>query len=169
MFRKNRRLALAFLIVSSSFAKASVIYVFQGVGLPSEPVAFQLTASSFLNPPLDGSSVDVVCDQLDSSTNCNSTLIASIHFANTTISPAGYESDLRFDASDGTEYDFYFATGAFGAIGAYTTDNSESNPGTLTVTLPEPSTMMMVGCAAVLLCFIARRKKNGSAFSSALH
>jgi hypothetical protein len=162
MFPKNAQswpsaILLAFLMVSSSFAEASVIYEFVGVGEPSEPVAFQLAEPAFLTPPLNGSFVDVACAQLDTSTNCNTTLSTSIHFVDTTTSPAGYNIDVRFDASNGTEYDFYFATGALGTFGTYTAD-SQFNPGTLIVTAPEPTAITMVGCGSLLIFFMARAK-----------
>jgi hypothetical protein len=111
-------------------------------------------------PPLNGSFVDVACDQLYSSTNCNTTLNTSIHFVNTTDSPAGDNIDIRFDASNGTEYDFYFASGALGAFGTYTA--ASLNLGTLIVTTPEPTAMMTVGCGSVLFCFIGRKRRQRS-------
>jgi hypothetical protein len=131
------------LTLSAASIQASVIYNFVGTGLPSEPVAFQLTVPDFVNPPLDGAFVFFTCSQFDSSINCNPLGVES--FSNQSILGA-FSAQLTFDATNNTDYAFFFPTGAFGAPGVYNAETGgNENPGTLTVTqTPEPTTILLV-------------------------
>jgi hypothetical protein len=165
------RLAATLLFLPVGILHASTIYTFSGTGtafvttngtVPAEPLSFQLTAATFINPPLDGpfsSDVEFTCSQLDSSTNCG----LDIFFSNQSGSPSGYSADLQFDAADDTAYIFYFPTGAFAAPGVYAADNGgpKFNLGTLTVTeTPEPNTLLLAltGVAGMLVLAGIRAK-----------
>jgi hypothetical protein len=149
-------MAVVVLVLSAVATQASVVYNFVGTGLPSEPMAFQLTVSDFVNPPLGnpGPFVDFTCAQLDSSTNCDSQL-PGISFSNQGVA---FSAQLTFDAINNTEYAFFFPTGAFDAPGVYSAESGRNfNSGTLTVTqTPEPHTIIMLALSGFCLCGFRR-------------
>jgi hypothetical protein len=148
--------ALVVFTLAAASIQASVIYNFVGTGTaipgPAEPVAFQLTVPTFVNPPLTNPPNPAIfvfffCAQMDSSTNCNSSIappaLGAIDFSNQGALGA-FSAQIGFQAANFASYAFFFPTGAFGTPGVYTTEATVSNPGTLTVTsIPEPSTMLL--------------------------
>jgi hypothetical protein len=151
--------ALVVLAFAAASVQASVIYSFLGTGTfgtsvtsgmtittVPESVAFQLTTTSFLNPPTCSPGgcdpLSFSCDQLDSSTNC---LVQgdspSIGFF------SRFNDVILFSASNNFEYAFYFPLGALGAPGVYSPNFDVFNAGTLTVAVtavPEPTTVLLV-------------------------
>jgi hypothetical protein len=137
--------------------RASVIYDFVGTGsafttptqtFAPEPMAFQLTLSGFVNPPLDGPIAAFTCAQFDSSTNCDPAFLGAV-FSNQSAGGA-FSAQLQFNATNGAGYIFYFPTGAFGAAGIYNanTPTPVFNSGTLTVQTtvqtPEPANAILM-------------------------
>ena len=146
-------------VVAVTSAHGGIVYTFSGInlanfGFPDDPVAFQLTAPNFVNPPLNGGFVFFTSAQLDSSTNCPSPPLFCIAFSNQ--SADGFFS-AQLDFNDGhtnSEPAFFFPAGAFGAPGVYqanTVGFPAGNPGTLTVTTPEPKSSQLVLIAIVCL------------------
>lgn len=163
------RLAATLLFFPVGILHASTIYTFSGTGtalvtpnlnMPAEPVSFQLTSATFINPPLNGpDDLEFTCAQLDSGTNCG----LAIFFSNQSVSLPSYSADLQFDAADDTAYIFYFPSGAFDGPGVYAADNGgpKFNLGTLTVTeTPEPNTLLLAltGVAGMLVLAGIRAK-----------
>ncbi|HEV3331318.1 MAG TPA: hypothetical protein VG096_10075 [Bryobacteraceae bacterium] len=133
--------------------RASVIYDFVGTGsafttatqtFAPEPVAFQLTLSDFVNPPLDGPIAAFPCAQFDSSTNCDPAFLGAV-FSNQSAGGA-FSAQLQFNATNGAGYIFYFPAGAFGAPGVYSANAPTPvfNSGTLTVQTPEPANAILM-------------------------
>jgi hypothetical protein len=159
--------ALVVLVLGAASVQASVIYSFLGTGTfgtsvttgmsittDPEPVAFQLTTPSFLNPPgcspIFCNPVSFSCGQLDSSTNC---LVQgdspSVGFFKR------FTDVILFSASNNVEYAFDFPLGALGAPGVYSTDVGV-NAGTLTVAataVPEPAAVLLV-LVGICLVFV---------------
>jgi hypothetical protein len=178
----NKRLVILTLIAAP--LQASVIYSFAGTGLPSTPVAFQLTLPDYVNPIMDSGFVFKTCSQLDSSTNCQSGLTSpsgAVLFSNQSTSPTVSTATLNFAASNLTEYVFFFATGAFGTPGVYRADQTGGigNSGTLTVNFtgdsvttatPEPSSLVefAAALALVLLRTLAVRRSDPSRYGLAV-
>jgi hypothetical protein len=144
--------AVVVLTLSAASIQASIIYNFVGTGLPSEPVAFHLTVPNFVNPPLDGPFVSFTCAQFDSSTNCEP--LGATFFSNQSGLGA-FSAQIQFDATNDVGYVFSFPTGAFGAPGVYSAEAGVGNPGTLTVTTPEPTTILLA-FSGFCLCGLRR-------------
>jgi hypothetical protein len=156
------------LALGAASVQASVIYSFLGTGTSGtsvttgmsvttdpEPVAFQLTTPSFLNPPgcspLFCDPLSFSCDQLDSSTNC---LVQgdslSVGFF------TRFDDVILFSASNDVQYGFSFPLGALGAPGVYSVDANAFNAGTLTVAVtavPEPTAVLFV-LGGICLVFV---------------
>jgi len=164
MKRTNGFLALATAVVglmltATSVHASSITYDFVGTGSaafhkPPEPVAFQLTVSNFVNPPLNAGSVFFPCSELDSSTNC----YIGVWFSQSNTGGPSLQDYIAFDASNNAGYLFYFPVGSFGTPGSYTATRlgAASNRGTLTVTeTPEPATILL---AFGGVCFCGLRR-----------
>jgi hypothetical protein len=161
--------ALVVLALGAASVRASVIYSFLGTGTfgtsvttgmsittDPEPVAFQLTTPSFLNPPgctpVFCAPLSFSCGQLDSNTNC---LVwgdsPSVGFFKR------FNDVILFSASNNVEYAFYFPLGALGAPGVYSPNVvGVFNAGTLTVAVtevPEPTTVLLA-LGGVCLVFV---------------
>jgi hypothetical protein len=158
--------ALVVLALGTASVQGSVIYSFLGTGTfgtsvttgmsittVPEPVAFQLTTPSFLNPrscdPIMCDPVPFSCGQLDSSTNClvqgDSPSVGFFY---------RYYDTILFSASNNVEYAFNFPIGALGAPGVYS--SNFVNAGTLTVAVtavPEPTAVLLV-LGGICLVFV---------------
>jgi hypothetical protein len=149
----------------SAALHAAVIYDFSGTGQqPPETVAFQLMTPSFVSP---GSGfVDFTCAEAISTVNCDPSVPFAINFS---VQPVlgQFSAQLGFVAANLTQYAFFFATGAFGSPGTYSSESGSSdNAGTLTVTVtPEPTTASLV-VITISLCFclaIVKRRSQPDA------
>ena len=150
-------LAVVCLCVISFSAPAvhadEVTYTFAGINSgplgDGLPMALQFTAPTFIN-----SLTPVLASQLTSCTNC---------LVSTTVSAAEFRpNDILGDAIgfvDVSQIEFFyrFPTGAFDAPGTYST-LSQSFPGTLTVSTPEPGVLMLLGMGLLGLMGVSRRK-----------
>jgi hypothetical protein len=150
---------VAVLLLTAVCMRANVIYEFTGTGtaipsipLPAEPVAFQLTSSSFINAPFSNTTfLAFSCEQLDSSTNCEDTPQGAVFFVN-------YDgfAIVDFAASNDSTYVFFFPAGAFTTPGTYSAyvGGPTYNVGTLIVT-PEPATTLLA-FGGLILCGVGK-------------
>ena len=144
-------------MLAAASIHANVIYTFVGTGESGpEPVAFQLTVPDFVHPPNSGSFVEFTCAQLDSSTNCDPSGIETFSYQSVM---EGFSAQLTFEATNDTEYGFFFPTGAFGTPGVYSAETGLNfNSGTLTVTqTPEPHTILLILIGFFVL--VCRRRR----------
>jgi hypothetical protein len=169
LLRMNWKAILVFLLIPFGYAKADTVYSFTGIGAPvassnlsAEPVAFQLTVPSPINPTAMNESFGFTFAQLDSSTNINPNPPSTpdaIYFYYNSAFPSDTDL-LQLFASNGENYIFYFPSGAFDTDGIYQNftdpvNDPNANIGTLDVSeisnTPEPSTWMLLLCGMVSL------------------
>ena len=166
--RSIARKAISALVICAAFtllatvpvARAdSVTYTFTGtsdaVGGDGLSLAFQYTASGFIEPPL-GSFLVLLASQLDSCTNCLvSSTVPAVAF-----SEQGFFGDqVDFNDTFSLESVFAFPLGAFGTPGTYFSE-SPYNTGRLvvaTVVVPEPSAILLLGIGSLWLFLLFRR------------
>jgi hypothetical protein len=130
-----------------------VIYTFTGTD-SNGSVGFTLYAPTFVTQ-LPGTAFSA--GQFSSCTNCSAGLLAAV------FTPI--PSTLTFFDSTGGSGFFLFSTGAFGAAGTYTS-SWLFNKGTLTVSVPEPATVLMGFLTlAIILGFVAFRRNSQLQFS----
>ena len=136
-------LAVGFLTTAAS---ADTIYTFTGTD-SNGAIGFQLVAPTFVTQ-LPGTAFSA--GQFSSCTNCNTGFLAAI------FTPI--PSTLTFFDSQGGSGFFLFSTGAFSAPGIY---NSLLGKGTLTVSVPEPATILMGFLSlAMILGVVAFRRDS---------
>ena len=116
-------------------------------------MAFQYTASGFLVP--NQPYLSLYAWQLDSCTNClASTIVPAVVFQPESLT-WGDQIDFADYLNNGTVFSFPF--GAFTTPGTYYS-TSPYHPGTLTVSTPEPSTFLLLGCGLLLMMSVAFRR-----------
>ena len=116
-------------------------------------MAFRLLTPSFVSPA--SGFVDFTCAEAISAVNCDPSASFAINFS---VQPVlgQFSAQLGFAATNLTQYEFFFPTGAFDSPGTYSSESGLSdNPGTLTVTVtPEPTTASLVVMAiSLFFCF----------------
>jgi hypothetical protein len=169
--------SLAILTLAGASIQAEIVYDFVGTGTAGtspEPVAFQLTVLDFINPPfvplVNNMTVGFTCGQLDSSTNCATSPpgIESVIFTNRndpSLIAIVSSAALQFQASNGSQYDFFFNTGAFDTPGVYTAyapngqNSAAYNAGTLKVSVPEAANATLLDYSLLLGALIVLFKR----------
>lgn len=130
----------------------SVTYTFSGINSGTYgdglPVALQFTSPTFIT-----SLTPVFAAQLTSCTNCLvSTTVPAVEFRpNDTLGDA-----IGFLDVNQIEFFYRFPTGAFGVAGTYTT-LSQSFPGILTVSTPEPTVLALLWLPLLGLIGLSRQ------------
>ena len=173
--------AAALLLGAGSAHADSVIYTFAGTGaaisnpfvtIPAQQLGFQLTVSTFINPPFPvgnppnpGSFVSFTCAQLDTSTNCRPTGTTVI-FSNQ--GTGSFTADLQFIAANSVTYAFQFPTGSFGVPGTYNSGVT-ANVGTLTVTAVPESSASVLLLAGISVIVLRARLKGSFTIRSPFH
>jgi hypothetical protein len=119
------------MVFCAASAKADATYDFVGTGaafhfsngrvIPREPLGFQLTVATFLNPVSNAPLLLFNCAQLSSSiTNVDCRF--PVDFGVNSGFPAGFHVGIGFDGTDGVAYGSFFPAAAFGAPGVYAAD-----------------------------------------------
>src|SRR4051794_12016218 len=138
-------LAVGFLTTA---AHADTIYTFTGTDNNGLGVGFQLTTPTFVTQ-LPGTIFSA--NQFGSCTNCSAGLLTAI------FTPI--PSTLTFFDSQGGSGFFVFSTGVFSAPGTYSS-SWLFNKGTLVVSVPEPSTVLMGFLSLITILGVVAFRRN---------
>ena len=155
----NRAFAYGWLLAVGCFpASGSVIYAFTSLFPSGTNYAFTYTAVNFVTTDLT-----IPASELDSCTTTDPQLTC----ISVGILPSGPDSgslhlpEIRVDghgAGTGSSF-YYFPVGGFTATGTYRT--AVDNPGRLTITTTEPSSVVLFGAGLLFgLCAIIRRRRG---------